>query len=108
MYLNTSERYEERRRQGKRPRGLDPNLLPRIAGKADSSGLRTIAHSETAYDFRVALDAGVDEVAHMAGYAVNTENPHQTEADYTLEAQTLQEAGEKGLGGTRRSTAPSK
>ena len=35
----------------------------------------------------------------MAGYAVNTENPHQTEADYTLEAQTLQEAGEKGLGG---------
>jgi len=97
VYLNGSEHYAERQRQGKQPKGLDPDLLPLIVEKADSSGLRTIAHIETAHDFRVALDAGVDEVAHMAGYAVNTEDPDLTETDYTVDAQTLREAGTKGM-----------
>jgi hypothetical protein len=48
--------------------GLNPTLLPSIVAKAHSHGLLVAAHVETAFDFRTALMAGVDEIAHMPGF----------------------------------------
>lgn len=48
--------------------GLDPALVPAIVVKAHAAHLRVWAHVETAYDFSVALHAGVDGFAHLPGY----------------------------------------
>jgi hypothetical protein len=48
--------------------GLDPSLLPVIVAKAHKAGLRVATHVETANDFRIAILAGVDELAHMPGF----------------------------------------
>jgi imidazolonepropionase-like amidohydrolase len=49
-------------------RGLDPELVPLIVARAHQAGLRVAAHVETATDFRLALSAGVDEMAHVPGW----------------------------------------
>ncbi len=46
-------------------KGLDPQLVPVIITKAHEHNLRVSAHVATAYDFEVAVSAGVDEVAHL-------------------------------------------
>lgn len=48
--------------------GLDPDLVPSIVKRAHAAGLRVSAHVESAADYRVALGAGVDEMAHLPGY----------------------------------------
>jgi imidazolonepropionase-like amidohydrolase len=49
-------------------RGLNPDLIAPIVIAAHRRGLRVAAHIETAHDFRVIVDAHVDEAAHMPGY----------------------------------------
>jgi len=46
-------------------KGLNPLLVPDLVQKAHAQGLRVSAHVESAYDFHVAVTAGVDEIAHM-------------------------------------------
>lgn len=46
-------------------KGLNPLLVPDIVQKAHAQGLRVSAHVESAYDFHIAVTAGVDEIAHM-------------------------------------------
>ena len=46
-------------------RALDPKLLPLIINKSRSAGLRVSAHVTTAADFRIAVEAGVDEISHL-------------------------------------------
>jgi hypothetical protein len=48
-------------------RGMDPTLVPYIVSLAHAAGLRVSAHVFTAADFRNALDAGVDDIAHLPG-----------------------------------------
>lgn len=48
--------------------GINPILVPEIVKKAHQAGLRVSAHVENIYDYRIALKAGVDEMAHMPGY----------------------------------------
>ena len=48
-------------------RGIDPTLVPYLVSLAHSAGLQVSAHVFTAADFRVALDAGVDQIAHLPG-----------------------------------------
>lgn len=66
-YLEYSEEFERRKADpafyGKR--GLDPRLLPKIVQKAHAEGLRVVVHISTAADFRNAVTAGVDEIAHL-------------------------------------------
>jgi imidazolonepropionase-like amidohydrolase len=50
--------------------GLRPSLVPEIVRRAHSAGLRVAAHIETAADFKVAVEAGVDMMAHAPGYAM--------------------------------------
>lgn len=56
--------------------GLDPRLVPLIVQKARNAGLRVSSHVESAADYRTALQAGVDEMAHLPGYYFTLdENP---------------------------------
>jgi imidazolonepropionase-like amidohydrolase len=45
--------------------GLDPRLLPTVVAKARATGLKVSAHVSDAADFRAAVEAGVDEIAHL-------------------------------------------
>lgn len=46
-------------------RGLDPELLPAIVARTHANGLRVSTHVTTAADFRTAVAAGADEIAHL-------------------------------------------
>nr|WP_298869357.1 amidohydrolase family protein [uncultured Allomuricauda sp.] len=67
LNLLHSEEYEKRKNEtayfGKK--GLNPKLIASIVEKAHAEGLRVSTHVETAYDFHVAVSAGVDEIAHL-------------------------------------------
>jgi hypothetical protein len=65
-----SEQFEQRRNDAsyRGYKGLDPRLLRLIVMKAHENRLLVSCHIETATDFRNAVAAGVDEIAHMPGY----------------------------------------
>jgi len=48
--------------------GLDPALVPYIVRKAHGDRLRVSAHVESARDFEIAVNAGVDIIAHFPGF----------------------------------------
>ena len=48
---------------------LSPEVVAEVVRRARSAGLRVVAHVETAGDLAAALDAGVDALAHVPGYA---------------------------------------
>jgi hypothetical protein len=70
IYLLFSEEYARRRDEPTffARRGLDPALVPYIVARAHESGRRVTAHVETAADFRTAVNAGADEIAHLPGF----------------------------------------
>lgn len=67
IMLLWSEEYEKRKDDTAYfgQKGLNPLLVPDIVQKAHEQGLRVSAHVESAYDFHIAVTAGVDEIAHM-------------------------------------------
>lgn len=71
--------------------GLNPALLPRIVAKAHAVGLPVTVHVESASDFRIAVQAGVDEIAHVPGWLVESEvdaeRARLTEEDARLAAE---------------------
>lgn len=89
-YLSNSEDYQQQAPPSKYKlrQGLNPALLPIIVAKAHQAGLRVITHVETAFDFRTAINAGVDELAHMPGFylfdAAYSKRYLLTEADAKL------------------------
>jgi imidazolonepropionase-like amidohydrolase len=48
-------------------KGLNPALAPEIVRRAHAAGLQAVFHVRTAADFRVALAAGADQIAHFPG-----------------------------------------
>jgi hypothetical protein len=68
-------------------RGLDPSLVPHIVSLAHAAGLRVSAHVYTAADFRNAIQAGVDDIAHLPGGKGESAPFLLTEADAALAAQ---------------------
>lgn len=56
-------------------RGIDPALVAGIVRRAHAAGLQVSAHVWTAADFRAAIDAGVDQIAHMPGGKGNNPTP---------------------------------
>lgn len=48
-------------------KGLDPALVPGIVALAHAHALPVSAHVQSAGDFRVAVAAGVDQIAHLPG-----------------------------------------
>ncbi|MCM8568553.1 amidohydrolase family protein [Gramella jeungdoensis] len=67
IMLLFSEEYEKRKNDTTYfgNKGLNPELVPEIVKKAHQNNLRVSAHVETAYDFHIAVKAGVDEIAHL-------------------------------------------
>lgn len=53
--------------------GLDPALTSYLVDKAHRDRLRVSAHVESAYDFEVAVAAGVDLIAHVPGFWTDVE-----------------------------------
>ena len=93
VYLVHSEDFVARQRDGdlKGRTGLNPALLPRIVAKAHAAGLPVTVHVESASDFRAAVLAGVDEIAHVPGWlvesAVDADRARLTEEDVRLAAE---------------------
>lgn len=73
IYLAHSEWSGESPRAGhlSARKGLNPDLVPLIVARSHREGLRVAAHVETAEDFRTAVSAGVDEVAHVPGWYID-------------------------------------
>jgi len=69
---------------------LHPRLVAQIVAKAHAAGLQVTAHVETAADFRRAVHAGVDELAHVPGWLIqgadDAERARLTEEDARLAA----------------------
>jgi hypothetical protein len=71
IFLGFSEQYESRLESSKPGlRGLDPLIVPIVVKRAHDAGFRVSAHIETAADFRLAVDSGVDIIAHLPGWRV--------------------------------------
>jgi imidazolonepropionase-like amidohydrolase len=70
--------------------GLHPALVPGIVARAHAAGLQVTAHVETAADFRHAVRAGVDELAHVPGWLLqgpeDADRARLTEDDARLAA----------------------
>lgn len=74
--------------------GLRPELVKPLVKKLQQQQIRVIAHTESAADFAVAVEAGVDSVAHLPGYQWW---PGKTAADYRLSDEAIATAKAKGV-----------
>jgi glyoxylase-like metal-dependent hydrolase (beta-lactamase superfamily II) len=79
VILGFSEEFEKRKGnpayknvpgQGSGKPGLDPKLLPELVKRAHRRGRRVSVHVETAADFRAAVLAGADMIAHLPGWQI--------------------------------------
>jgi imidazolonepropionase-like amidohydrolase len=90
IYLERSEHHAAKRNDptyyGKR--GLDPTLVPPIVDRAHGAGLRVAAHVTSRYDFRVAIEAGVDEIAHLPLEKLETADTQLAAANGTVVVTT--------------------
>ncbi|MGH6633560.1 MAG: amidohydrolase family protein, partial [Sphingopyxis sp.] len=68
--------------------------VPSIVRRAHRAGLRVSAHVTTAADYRVALAAGVDEMAHLPGSSI-PENADP--AEYELSDEDAKRTAERGI-----------
>jgi hypothetical protein len=73
-------------------RGMDPQLLPYLVERAHRSGLRVAAHVYSAADFRTAVSAGVDEVAHLPGTGYRRDLPA---SDFQITERDAREAARR-------------
>lgn len=96
--LVNSEAFEESRQDESQilAYGLDPELARDVVERAHSEGLRVFAHVDTAFDFTVAVRAGVDVIAHLPGIAVR-DLERSGEAAYTILHHDAQLAAERGI-----------
>lgn len=72
IFLSYTENYEQLREDMSLAswyRGLDPMLAAPIVSRAHDAGIRVVAHVMSAHDFQVAVEAGVDLIGHMPGFA---------------------------------------
>lgn len=96
IYLLTSEQYEETRKRTDTigDRGVDPKLVPQIVKKAHAAALRVSAHVDTVSDYRTALRAGVDAMAHLPGYYVDAKDDP---SKYKLTEADARETARRGV-----------
>jgi hypothetical protein len=99
IFLLYSEQYSQRASDSAAVgwRGLDPALVPEIVGRAHDAGLRVAAHIETASDFRTAVAAGVDQLAHMPGFRGDEHVQLPDAAPYTITDADAREAAQRGV-----------
>ncbi|MCH9684396.1 MAG: amidohydrolase family protein [Deltaproteobacteria bacterium] len=95
-YLLGSELYTPPKADGTPTctRGLDPALVPHLVAQAHARNLVIAFHIETRHDFRVAVDAGADFVAHLPAHLRPPEDPTQGQ----LLPEDAEAAAKMGLG----------
>jgi imidazolonepropionase-like amidohydrolase len=73
--------------------GLDPQLMPHIVKHAHAAGLRVSTHVSSAFDFHIAVGAGVDEINHLPGIRFDQGT---SEVDYFITAEDAKRAARQG------------
>jgi imidazolonepropionase-like amidohydrolase len=70
LMIVESEQYAERRDDPAffGTKGLSPQIFASLVAKAHENNLRVSVHINSAYDFHIAVAAGVEEIAHLPGY----------------------------------------
>lgn len=74
--------------------GVTPEVLAALMPLARQAGLRVVAHVDTADDFRLAVEAGVDTIAHLPGYRIAK---GKALADYRISSDMAARAAAKGV-----------
>jgi hypothetical protein len=74
--------------------GLAAELVAPLVRKAKAHGLRVAAHAESAADFAVVVQAGVDFVAHLPGYNIAR---GYAASDYLLDNAAIAAAARQGI-----------
>lgn len=74
--------------------GLDPALVPDIVERAHAAGFRVAVHADTAYDFRVAVEAGADIIAHLPPYRFASD---KSADDYRIPDAVIVDAARRGV-----------
>lgn len=74
--------------------GLDPALAAPLVERAHAAGLEVSAHVYTRADFRTAIDAGVDLIAHFPGVGYDA---GLGDAHFLLTEEDAALAGERGV-----------
>ena len=99
VYLLYSEEYSARLTDPETIgwRGLDPTLVPEVVRRADEVGLRVVAHVESAADFHVAVEAGVDQIAHMPGFRGDPASAIPDPARYRVSEADALTAARRGV-----------
>jgi hypothetical protein len=75
-------------------RGMDPRLLPYLVRSAHRRGLRVAVHIYSAADFRAAVAAGVDEIAHLPGTGYRQSLPPE---EFRITAEDARAAARAGI-----------
>ncbi|QPQ54223.1 amidohydrolase family protein [Allosphingosinicella flava] len=75
--------------------GISPAMLKSIIRRAHDAGLRVMAHVETADDFAAAVEAGVDETAHLPHFGPR--GARENAAAYTITPEVAAQAGARGV-----------
>ncbi len=98
VYLLYSEAYEARLADPAAVgwRGLDPALVPEVTRRAREAGLRVAAHVESREDFRVAVEAGVQVIAHMPGFRGDQDTALPDPARYEISEADARLAARQG------------
>jgi len=73
---------------------VTPEVLAALVPLAREAGLRVVAHVDTAEDFRLAVEAGVDSIAHLPGYRIDK---GRSAADYRLSDGMASRAAAQGV-----------
>lgn len=100
IYLVRTDDWAELARDTSRfgNRGLHPEVAAAIVQRAHADGLRVAAHVETARDFGLAVDMGVDIIAHLPGYSITRGRsaPEDT-VSYRISEADARRAAERGV-----------
>lgn len=96
IFILYSEEHQQRLTDAKYDgyRGLDPQLVPHIVRRAHDEGLEVASHIETAADFRLAVQAGVDHIMHLPGYRIPQSRPIE---EFRLTAADARRAKRSGV-----------
>lgn len=111
LFLVNSEDYSALKNDPSIPiryKGLAPELALPIVQFAKSSGLDVAAHVRTAHDFHIAIEAGVDVIAHLPGFAIGPsdegdfKNPHilsefETPERFLISIEDATKAARQGI-----------
>lgn len=74
--------------------GLTAEVVRELVPAIHAQGLRAIAHTESAADFALAVEAGVDIIGHLPGYRWWD---GETESAYRISRKVAEQAAEKGI-----------